>query len=81
VQSIDRYRGAGAVASWEELLEQWRREVDRLGENFASGDARVDPKALLSTCRWCDLKPLCRVHERLSALDEGDEEDAADEEG
>lgn len=81
VQSIDRYRGAGAVASWEQLLEQWRREVDRLGENFASGDARVDPKALLSTCRWCDLKPLCRVHERLSALDEGDEEDAADEEG
>jgi ATP-dependent helicase/nuclease subunit B len=81
VQPIDRYRGAGAVGSWEELLAQWRREVDRLGEDFASGDARVDPKALLSTCRWCDLKPLCRVHERLTSLDEGDEEDAAEEDG
>jgi probable DNA repair protein len=81
VQPIDRYRGAGAVASWEELLARWRSEVDQLGENFASGDARVDPKALLATCRWCDLKPLCRVHERLTSLDEGDEEDAAEEEG
>lgn len=80
VQAIDKYRGPGAVTSWDELLAQWRREVDQLGENFASGDARVDPKALLSTCRWCDLKPLCRVHERLGPLDEGDEEDSADEE-
>lgn len=80
VQPIEKYRGAGAVSSWDELLARWRREVGQLGENFASGDARVDPKALLSTCRWCDLKPLCRVHERLTALDEGDDEDAADEE-
>ena len=36
---------------------------------FAAGDATVDPKALLSTCRWCDLKPLCRVHERLTPLE------------
>ena len=41
---------------------------------FASGDARVDPKKLLQTCRYCDLQTLCRVYERVNALtdEEGD---------
>ncbi|HYC36711.1 MAG TPA: PD-(D/E)XK nuclease family protein [Usitatibacter sp.] len=79
VPAVDKYRGVGAPATWEELMAQWRIEVDRLGEGFANGDARVDPKQLLATCRWCDLKPLCRVHERLSPLDEGDEDEDREE--
>lgn len=60
---------------WAALLEGWKQELEALGSGFASGDARVDPKRLLQTCRYCDLQPLCRVYERLSALgDEGDEE-------
>ena len=60
---------------WGALLEGWRKELEALGQGFAAGDARVDPKKLLSTCRYCDLQPLCRVYERLSALgDEGEEE-------
>ena len=53
---------------WNALLAGWRRELDALGTAFAAGDARVDPKALAKTCRYCDLQPLCRVHEKLSAL-------------
>jgi probable DNA repair protein len=61
--------------NWETLLAGWRKELEALGSGFAAGDARVDPKKLLSTCRYCDLQPLCRVYERLSALgDEGEEE-------
>jgi probable DNA repair protein len=61
--------------NWETLLAGWRKELEALGSGFAAGDARVDPKKLLSTCRYCDLQPLCRVHERLSALgDQGEEE-------
>jgi probable DNA repair protein len=64
-----------AAENWETLLAGWRRELDALGAGFAAGEARVDPKELLSTCRYCDLQPLCRVHERLSALgDEGEDE-------
>ncbi|MDA1117128.1 MAG: PD-(D/E)XK nuclease family protein [Proteobacteria bacterium] len=60
---------------WAALLEGWKKELEALGSGFASGDARVDPKRLLQTCRYCDLQPLCRVYERVSALgDEGDEE-------
>lgn len=74
--------GRKYAPSWEALVAMWRREVDALGEGFAAGDARVDPKEMLATCRRCDLKALCRVHERLTPLDEGDEiVDAAEEEG
>lgn len=65
--------GRRYAASWEELEAKWRNFVGALGEGFASGDAKVDPKEMLATCRRCDLKPLCRVHERLSPLDLGDE--------
>jgi probable DNA repair protein len=59
--------------SWDDLLSDWRKELESLARGFASGDARVDPKDGLKTCRTCDLQPLCRVHERLAALG-GDEE-------
>jgi ATP-dependent helicase/nuclease subunit B len=60
---------------WAALVAGWQRALDALGAGFASGDARVDPKKLLATCRYCDLQPLCRVYERLSALgEEGEDE-------
>ena len=59
---------------WNNLLAGWRKEVDALGAGFASGDARVDPKKLLATCRYCDLQTLCRVYERVNALDDSGEE-------
>jgi hypothetical protein len=34
----------------------------------------VSPKRGLQTCRHCDLQTLCRVHERLSALEEEEAE-------
>ena len=59
---------------WSALLAGWKKELEALGSGFAAGDARVDPKKLLATCRDCDLQPLCRVYERVNALgDEGEE--------
>jgi hypothetical protein len=59
---------------WNGLVDGWKKEVEALGSGFASGDARVDPKKLLATCRYCDLQTLCRVYERLNALEEGEED-------
>ncbi|MGQ0577703.1 MAG: PD-(D/E)XK nuclease family protein [Betaproteobacteria bacterium] len=53
---------------WAALLAGWKKELDALGSGFASGDARVDPKKLLQTCRYCDLQPMCRIYERVNAL-------------
>jgi len=59
---------------WKALLEGWKKELESLGAGFASGDARVDPKQLLHTCRTCDLQPLCRVYERVNALEDAGED-------
>jgi len=83
VTALQKHREASKLATtWSELFAFWQREIDGLGDNFAAGDARVDPKLMLRTCERCDLKSLCRVHERLGALDEGEpfEEPTGDEE-
>ena len=59
---------------WRGLLDQWRKETKDLGAAFAAGDARVDPKYALKTCRLCDLQTLCRVYENLDSLKEADDE-------
>ena len=59
-----------AAKNWESLVAGWRKELEALGTGFAAGEARVDPKKHLETCRKCDLQPLCRVYERVNALEE-----------
>lgn len=66
--------GVKPAKSWSALMAGWKAELESLASGFAQGDARVDPKKGYATCRYCGLQPLCRVHERLSALAEGDEE-------
>jgi ATP-dependent helicase/nuclease subunit B len=56
--------------SWPALLAAWKKDAEALGKSFAEGDARVDPKDELKTCRRCDLHTLCRVYEKFSALRE-----------
>jgi ATP-dependent helicase/nuclease subunit B len=73
----DLISGLKPAIDWRALLAGWKKEVEALGAGFAAGDARVDPKQLLATCRNCDLQPLCRVYERVNALDEAGE-DAGD---
>ncbi|HEX7952428.1 MAG TPA: PD-(D/E)XK nuclease family protein, partial [Burkholderiales bacterium] len=58
---------------WDALVRGWKKEIETLGAGFASGDARVDPKKQLATCRYCDLQTLCRVYERVNALAESEE--------
>jgi ATP-dependent helicase/nuclease subunit B len=60
---------------WNALLEGWKKEVEALATGFAAGEARVDPKKGLATCRACDLQPLCRVYERVNVLEEAGEDD------
>ncbi|MDH3286768.1 MAG: PD-(D/E)XK nuclease family protein [Betaproteobacteria bacterium] len=67
--SETRYRDR--YGSWQEMLVAWRADLASLASGFAAGDARVDPKHYPETCRYCDVKPFCRVYERLeNALDE-----------
>jgi probable DNA repair protein len=64
-----RYRGRHG--SWQEVVAAWRSDLERIAADFGAGHAEVDPKQYPATCRNCDLKPFCRIYERLeNALDE-----------
>jgi len=54
--------------NWKGLLAVWKKETEALGAGFAAGEARVDPKHGLATCRLCHLQTLCRVHEKPHLL-------------
>jgi probable DNA repair protein len=75
VTTVDRQRTKVRIASWDALMAGWREQTARLGGDFAASAARVEPKEMLATCKRCDLQPLCRVHERVGTLDEGDDEE------
>jgi len=61
-----------AFDSWAGWPALWEKNLDALGREFAAGVAEVDPKRGLKTCKYCDLRPLCRVHERLAAIEDED---------
>jgi probable DNA repair protein len=60
-----------AESSWGRQIEAWRADLARIAAGFAGGSAEVDPKRYPNTCRYCDVKPFCRIYERLeNTLDE-----------
>ena len=50
-------------ASWSQMLASWTTVLNQLGEDFKQGNATVDPKQFPKTCSYCNLGPLCRIHE------------------
>ncbi len=57
----------GRHGSWQEVIDAWRDDLARIAAGFAGGDAEVDPKKYPDTCRYCDMKPFCRIYERLES--------------
>ena len=67
--SESRYRDR--YGSWQEVVTAWRADLARIAAAFVAGRAEVDPKHYPDTCLYCDVKPFCRIYERLeNALDE-----------
>jgi ATP-dependent helicase/nuclease subunit B len=52
---------------FRQRLPEWRNVVTELATRFRLGDAEVDPKNPPETCKFCQLQPLCRIHERIGA--------------
>ncbi len=49
--------------TFDQILENWRSALPDLGDAFMDGQAIVDPYDRSKACRYCDLMPLCRLHE------------------
>ncbi len=54
--------------SLSQRMVDWETVLQRLANDFKSGQASVEP--LQSACRYCDLKPLCRIYERLEVIND-----------
>jgi ATP-dependent helicase/nuclease subunit B len=64
-------RYTSQLGSWQDVLAAWRADLAGIAKAFIAGKADVDPKQYPNTCRLCDVKPFCRVYERLEqTLDE-----------
>jgi RecB family exonuclease len=63
----DLLPGVKADPEWKQLVVSWRTDLTRIAVSFSEGDARVNPKKHLYTCRNCDLKPFCRIYERIES--------------
>jgi probable DNA repair protein len=70
-----------ASEHWPAVLDAWAAELERLAAAFSAGEAAVDPKHGLRTCKasFCELAPLCRVREALPGPPGGDGDGAADD--
>lgn len=72
VQELDKSCGVlGAEAlTWEGLFDAWKDALSDLGQEFMVGESRVDPKHIVDTCKFCDLKSFCRIAEKESILEQ-----------
>jgi probable DNA repair protein len=65
--------------TFDERMEEWQRDLQRLAEAYANGEASVDPKDHLVTCKLCASRPICRLDLAKLAPDDDlaeDEEEA-----
>ena len=56
----DLLPGAKTI-DWKKQHVEWKQTLEKLADDFYRGDAKVDPKTKNETCRYCQLKTLCRV--------------------
>jgi ATP-dependent helicase/nuclease subunit B len=63
----------------DDQVEEWRRILTQLAEDFHSGDARVHPKSYPKTCQHCAQRLLCRLDPAsLNNLADPEEHDHAE---
>jgi probable DNA repair protein len=56
------------LGTFEEVLAHWEKVLPTLGDDFARGEATVDPVDPDLACKYCDLKGFCRILEQEVAL-------------
>lgn len=60
---VPKPKSRSSDPSLEELIEQWRRVMTALAEDFRAGKAVVDPKDPQKSCHYCGLHAVCRIRE------------------
>ncbi|MCC6746755.1 MAG: PD-(D/E)XK nuclease family protein [Deltaproteobacteria bacterium] len=80
IARLEELRHRTRPADWDALTTGWRTALERLARAFLGGEAAVDPKRPPSTCEYCELLSLCRLHERTAIALRAETDDGPDEE-
>jgi RecB family exonuclease len=62
--------------SFAAQVDEWREVLTKLAEQFAAGNAEVQPKSYPKTCAYCGQRLLCRVVG--ATLEETEDEETGD---
>ncbi|TNG02242.1 MAG: hypothetical protein EP297_01300 [Gammaproteobacteria bacterium] len=57
---------------WMSLLDHWRQILSSIASEYVTGNAQVDPINPVTTCRYCDIHPVCRIFESDAVVQEND---------
>lgn len=68
VKVFNQYKACAQFETWDELITKWQQSFNQLGKNLMRGDVKVLPKNYPVTCQYCDVRPFCRIHERLKSV-------------
>jgi len=49
-------------STWEELLEYWKNNLNRIADDFLRGNHQVFPINEGEPCRHCEFSSLCRIN-------------------
>lgn len=49
-----------SLKTWPDTVTHWKTAIEKLSDEFCSGDARVEPISKLA-CQYCHLENLCRI--------------------
>ena len=61
LKPLEKIKQADFPEDWDKQLQFWRTALTDIAQQFANGDAAVDPFDAPSTCTYCHLKSLCRI--------------------
>lgn len=51
---------------WLTVIVIWQQTLEKLATDFIAGKAEVDPKQYPKTCKYCSLRLLCRIDEKMA---------------
>ena len=77
---VTKFARLKEASTLEAQVEEWRRVLTKLANEFASGDVRVRPKQYPKTCEHCAQRLVCRLDVALMEEEYDDEESGGSDE-
>ncbi|PTN10707.1 PD-(D/E)XK nuclease family protein [Nitrosomonas aestuarii] len=70
VKAFNEIKACANFSTWDKLIARWKQDFINLADGFLNGDASVLPKNYPLTCQYCEIKPFCRIYERIESITE-----------